>query len=80
MNIDDIPRSPQHASTRKRLTAAQIEALLDGELDGDDHPHQPLRRNLTSKLEAIRAAEDRDARAAQMTPQEIVDSIPRHFS
>lgn len=51
-----------------------------GAFDGDHLPTQPQRRNLQSKLDAIREKERRRAEVDAATPQQIVDSIPRrHF-
>ena len=74
MPIDLPPRGVQHAPNPVKLTPDQLEELLAG-----DDLEPAVRRNLESKLEAIRATEDRAARAAAQTPREIVDSIPRHF-
>lgn len=77
--INDVPRSIEGNSSRKPLTRAQLEQLLEGELDGDDHPLQPVRRNIQNRIDNLLAQEERTARAGAMTPQEIVDTIPRHF-
>lgn len=79
MDIDDIGRGQTFGQSPKTLTAERIEQLLEGELEGDDHPHQPTRRSLTERLATLRHEQARREQANEMTAQEIVDSIPREF-
>jgi hypothetical protein len=71
--IDSIPRGGIAASTRKPLTADEIEAILA--TDEDIEPAK--KRHLEERLGNLRHADEQRERTNALSAREIVDSIPR---